>query len=61
MSLTLRCPTCAQWLTAASSDETLACANSHVFHYEEDVLVLLDAAFQQKLTRFLAEFEPLRQ
>ena len=61
MSLSLHCPTCAQPLTAAIPDETLACTNSHIFRYEQDVLVLLDAAFQQKLTRFLAVFEPLRQ
>lgn len=59
MTIPLRCPSCAHVLHPAGAG--FVCGHNHAFGYEGEVLVLLDAAFRQKLAAFLAKFEPFRQ
>ena len=60
MNLSLSCPTCHQPLIK-SANNSLICAHTHQFGYENDVLVLLDGVFKQQLDTFLTKFEPLRE
>jgi 2-polyprenyl-3-methyl-5-hydroxy-6-metoxy-1,4-benzoquinol methylase len=46
---------------APVSQRPLACANGHLFTYQDGVLVLLAQGFRQRLQTFTAALEPVRQ